>query len=120
MTVATAVGTVSFVIVDCHDPDRLAGFWSGLLGVPEADRGEGWVDLGALADGGPQLSFVAVPEAKAGKNRLHLDVRVPDLERATARAARLGARPVSDVYQSSHPWRVFADPEGNEFCLVSA
>jgi predicted enzyme related to lactoylglutathione lyase len=120
---AVAVGTVSYVVVDCADPGRLATFWGSLLGLPEAGRddgrGGGWIDLAVPAAGGPQLSFVAVPEPKAVKNRLHLDLRVPDLAEATARAERLGATVISEVRGTSHPWRVFADPEGNEFCLVS-
>jgi predicted enzyme related to lactoylglutathione lyase len=115
-----AVGAVSFVIVDCQDPGRLAGFWAGLLGVGEKERGEGYVDLEPIMPGGPQLAFVTVPETKTVKNRLHLDLRVPDLDEAVARAERLGAQVISEVRGTSHPWRVLADPEGNEFCLVSA
>jgi predicted enzyme related to lactoylglutathione lyase len=51
---------------------------------------------------------------------LHLDVKVDDLDAATAAAVTRGARPLSDVQGGVTPWRVFADPEGNEFCLVTA
>jgi predicted enzyme related to lactoylglutathione lyase len=50
---------------------------------------------------------------------LHLDVKVDDLDAATSAAVRRGAQPVSDVQGEESPWRVFADPEGNEFCLVT-
>ncbi len=69
------------------------------------------------------LLFVPVPEAKAGKNRLHLDFRPvgddPDQETEVARFERLGARRV-DVGQGDGSWVVMTDPEGNEFCVLAA
>ena len=63
--------------------------------------------------------FVTVPEGKAVKNRLHLDVRPADgsIEAEVARLVALGARR-ADVGQGSQPWAVLADPEGNEFCVL--
>ena len=50
----------------------------------------------------------------------HVGVRVDDLDAATAAVVDRGARPVSEVQDGGgDPWRVFADPEGNEFCLVT-
>ena len=67
------------------------------------------------------MVFVAVPEGKAAKNRLHLDVRPaggsPEAE--VERLISLGARR-ADVGQGSSPWAVLADPEGNEFCVLGA
>jgi Glyoxalase-like domain len=67
----------------------------------------------------PTLVFVAVPEGKAVKNRLHLDVRPIDgpHEAEVERLIALGARP-ADVGQGRVPWVVLADPEGNEFCVL--
>jgi len=65
--------------------------------------------------------FLAVPEAKAGKNRLHIDLRVDGCTTAEEldRLLALGARRV-DVGQGSDVTSVvLADPEGNEFCLLS-
>jgi predicted enzyme related to lactoylglutathione lyase len=107
------VGKVARVIVDSHEPTRVAEFWAQLLGTPVSGSGAGWVDVG-------DISFVAVPEAKSVKNRLHLDVLVSDLGAATVQVQKLGAKPISAIYDSPDPWRVFADPEGNEFCLVTA
>jgi predicted enzyme related to lactoylglutathione lyase len=53
------------------------------------------------------------------KNRVHLDLRVADVEAATARVHELGARVLRDVREHGGWFRVLADPEGNEFCLVS-
>ncbi|MCQ0004672.1 hypothetical protein LUX73_08095 [Actinomadura madurae] len=52
-----------------------------------------WLDLEPLGTGGPVLSFQRVPEGKKAKNRLHLDLDVPDVRAAGERAARLGATP---------------------------
>jgi hypothetical protein len=62
-----------------------------------------------------------VPESKTVKNRLHLDVNVTDRDRDAEleRLLGLGARPV-DVGQGEQTWTVLADPEGNEFCLLSS
>lgn len=59
-----------------------------------------------------------MPEAKAGKNRVHLDIAATDLVVAKARVEALGGRRV-EGYESGG-FLVMADPEGNEFCLVPA
>ncbi len=119
------MGTVvSQVSVDAHDPLALARWWADVLGwtvVPDED--EGTVDLlppdGAAAT--PWI-FVPVPDDKRTKNRLHLDLRpADDTDQATehARLLALGAVP-ADVGQGDDvSWHVLADPEGNEFCLLS-
>jgi predicted enzyme related to lactoylglutathione lyase len=111
---------VAVVVIDTVDPARLAAFWSRLLEVDVVDADDDWIDVGPLAEGGPLLAFQRVPEAKTDKNRLHLDVRVRDLADGAARAAALGARPLAAARGTPNaPWQVFADPEGNEFCLVT-
>jgi hypothetical protein len=67
----------------------------------------------------PSLLFIRVPEAKTGKNRLHLDVNTFDSDQGAEleRLLGLGATPV-DVGQGEQRWHVLADPEGNEFCLL--
>ena len=67
---------------------------------------------------GPMLVFQPVPEDKAGKNRLHLDIApaTGSQEDEVERLVRLGAMRVAD--EAEHPWVVLADPEGNEFCVL--
>jgi hypothetical protein len=65
------------------------------------------------------LVFVAVPEHKTVKNRLHLDFRPDDRDREVERMLALGATR-ADVGQGEESWVVLADPEGNEFCILSA
>ena len=55
------------------------------------------------------------------KDRVHLDLGPRPGEDHLAEAKRLqdlGARPV-DVGQGDVPWVVLADPEGNEFCVLT-
>ncbi|MEU4351059.1 VOC family protein [Streptomyces sp. NPDC023838] len=106
------------IVVDCAAPDRLARFWAALLGGTPVVRDAGWAYLDA--PGTARLAFQRVPEEKAGKNRLHLDLAVEDVARARAAAVRLGARPVgATVTDAQGAFQVMRDPEGNEFCFVS-
>ncbi|MCK2213755.1 VOC family protein [Actinomadura sp. ATCC 31491] len=106
------------IVVDCRDPQRLVRFWAALLGGDPVDRARGWSHV--EPPGGVRLAFQPVAEDKAAKNRLHLDVAVEAIEPAAARALALGATrigpPVTDDQGS---FQVMADPEGNEFCLVT-
>jgi hypothetical protein len=75
-----------------------------------------------LAERGPGLVFVPVPEGKAGKNRLHIDLAPgPDDHQAAevARLEALGATRADAGQQPEHTWVVLADPERNEFCVLS-
>ena len=67
----------------------------------------------------PGLLFGEVGEPKVGKNLLHLDLRPDDRDAEVERLLALGATRV-DVGQGDSPWTVLADPEGNEFCVLSA
>jgi hypothetical protein len=70
---------------------------------------------------GPYLRFIRTPDGKAVWNRVHLDLRPypgDDPEAEAAKLRSLGATTV-DLGQSDIPWKVLADPEGNEFCLLA-
>jgi hypothetical protein len=67
----------------------------------------------------PGLLFASVPEPKTGKNRLHLDFRPDDRDAEVDRLLALGATR-ADVGQGEQSWIVLADPEGNEFCVLSS
>jgi predicted enzyme related to lactoylglutathione lyase len=58
-----------------------------------------------------------VPEEKAVKNRVHLDVKVPDRAAEIERLVELGGNRVRDAEEDGEAWTVMQDPEGNEFCL---
>ena len=67
----------------------------------------------------PAWLFVQVPEAKAAKNRLHLDFSTADRGAQVARLVALGARPLGEHEEEGERWTVLADPEGNEFCVAA-
>ncbi len=118
---------VSHTSIDCGNAYELSEWWKQVLG---------YVDL----DGDPNLPgheecmirdsetdhrvlFIEVPEAKSGKNRIHLDLRPRDLTRAeeVERLLGLGATEVWDLrgkYGEGTGWVTLADPEGNEFCII--
>ena len=108
---------VTDITLDAVDPDRLAQFWGQLLGLATADRFGPYLNLEPLP-GGITLGFQRVAEAKSGKLRMHLDLRVSDLAAAVARVVELGGQHLRDVEELGHHWAVVADPEGNEFCLL--
>ena len=113
-----AIGRLSHLIIDCTDADRLAAFWSEALGVEVAARWNQYVMLTPTIDGGPAVAFQEVSEPKQGKNRVHVDLEVPDLDEASARVEALGGSVIEDHEQDGVHIRVVADPEGNELCLV--
>lgn len=116
--VGPAVGVVSTVMHDTVDLDRAVAFWSAVLGLEVVHRDARYVYLSPLHPGGAHLAFQLVPEAKTAKNRLHLDVRVPDRAGFAAHVVSLGGRIVGEHQEGDYPtWTVMADPEGNEFCI---
>ncbi|MFD4969819.1 VOC family protein [Streptomyces sp. NPDC058424] len=69
---------------------------------------------------GRRLLFQRVPEAKSGKNRLHLDLHPGEGRRAdeVERLKGLGARVLRHVREHGGEWMVMEDPEGNVFCVA--
>jgi predicted enzyme related to lactoylglutathione lyase len=109
------------ITFDAADPARLARFWAEVFGWPEPQTDREFVWISATGDHTvlPMMVFGPVPEAKAGKNRVHIDVSPVGCDQATEleRLLALGATH-ADVGQGDTPWIVLADPEGNEFCLL--
>ncbi|MCW2781683.1 MAG: hypothetical protein JWR35_2132 [Marmoricola sp.] len=100
--------------VDCRDPELVATWWAQAFGrettYNDNEHGSWWTVEGVTDDPILTMDFVAVPEPKTVKNRIHWDVygEVADFEAH-------GATPLWDTGR----WRTLADPEGNEFCVFS-
>jgi catechol 2,3-dioxygenase-like lactoylglutathione lyase family enzyme len=136
------------VTFDCADPDALADFWAAALHYVKQPPPEGYAsweaflaehgmgDLigtaSAIVDpdrAGPRFYFQRVPESKTAKNRMHLDLNVPEVRRVgmeegkrrivaeVNRLEELGAVKVGTYEQHGETWTVMKDPEGNEFCV---
>jgi catechol 2,3-dioxygenase-like lactoylglutathione lyase family enzyme len=118
---------ITEIAVDCTDPEALARFWTAALGYEVGQTEDGYVELVPPEGAGPAvptIGLLRVPEPKAVKNRLHLDVSATDRTRdeEVERLLALGATR-ADVGQGpldsgGVTWVVLADPEGNEFCVL--
>jgi predicted enzyme related to lactoylglutathione lyase len=112
---------LSAIAIDAVNPRVVADFWCAVLGWVALADDDGVISIGGADGGPPTIDVCPVPEAKTVKNRLHFDLRADQVERSAElrRLLDLGAKPV-DVGQSPDvSWTVLADPEGNEFCLLS-
>jgi hypothetical protein len=109
------------VCVDANDPLRLARFWASALGWHASDDISGAIALVPNDGTRFQIHFLPVPEKKAGKNRIHLDLTTTstdDMTGTVERLIELGARHVDIGQGPDEPHVVLADPEGNELCVI--
>ncbi|GAB3267902.1 VOC family protein [Arthrobacter pigmenti] len=117
---------ISHTSFDCSNAYQLSLFWAAVLGYaqdpenPDEPGDEECMIFGP--DGATPLLFIEVPERKQIKNRLHLDLRPTDRTRdeEVERILDLGGTVVEDLRTADGGWVVFADPEGNEFCVLRA
>ncbi len=121
----TRVAALASISIDCPDPDSLASFYCGLLGLEEVfatpDR-----SVVALSGAGPMLTLMRVepyespswPTGPRGQ-QMHLDLAAGDLESDVAAAIELGAREAK-FQPAPEQWRVMLDPVGHLFCLSAA
>jgi len=110
------------LVLDCADPDALAAFWAPALGYTNVGSAGSYVMLLPAEGDGPQLLLQRVAEAKAAKNRMHLDIHVADIAAEANRLAALGARRLEMHPLEEHGthWFLMSDPEGNEFCICDS
>ena len=107
------------LIVDSTDPEALGRWWATALEWVVVNDDPEDFEIRPAPDRLPGLLFARVPERKSLKNRLHLDFRPDDRDAVVARLLDLGATH-ADVGQGDESWVVLADPEGNEFCVLSS
>ncbi|WP_375430950.1 VOC family protein [uncultured Friedmanniella sp.] len=133
------------LVIDARDPHALADFWAAALGAEVEDNAgliEGllaaghaqqsdtlvhrgrlsWRDLTAVRGAGPRILLQRVPEDKAVKNRLHVDLNVSSgpggkerLRGEVDRLVALGAVECREWREPGGHWIAMTDPEGNEF-----
>jgi catechol 2,3-dioxygenase-like lactoylglutathione lyase family enzyme len=129
---------IESIVFDCRDAAPLARFWGDALGWSVAPYDE--EELERLASRGvydpeddpsvmveppsgadlPVLFFTEVPEEKAVKNRVHLDLAADGpLEDEVQRLEGLGAQLRNWAEEDGSTWCVMLDPQGNEFCVVT-
>ena len=109
------------VLVHSVDPAALGQWWAEALGwvvVYQSESGDEF-EIRPEPDRMPGLDFVRLEEAKKAKSRLHLDFRPDDQDAEVARLVAHGARRVDVGQGDEASWVVLADPEGNEFCILS-
>lgn len=123
------------LVVDCQDPRKQAAWWAQALDwtvIHESDKEcvivPSWADDTFIRETpwervGPGMVFVPVSGGKSTKNRLHIDL-APHISQnrdaEIARLERLGATKLDVGQSSAATWTVLADPEGNEFCVLSS
>ena len=111
------------IVVDASDVRLLADFWKQVLDWQVVYESDDEMVIAKDENTYPAILFGTVPEAKSIKNRLHIDLNPDDQDAEVERLIGLGARRV-EVGQSkaAEPvrWVVLADPEGNEFCVLTA
>ncbi|WP_407563167.1 VOC family protein [Streptomyces sp. 184] len=115
---------ITELVIDAADPERLAAFWSEVLGYVELDRDDSGIEIGPpdAGFGGlqPTLVLSLSSDPRRGKLPLHIDVNATDRDQEAEleRLLALGAVHVDVGQTGAESWYPLADPEGNEFCLL--
>ncbi len=119
------VGKLTQFVLECKDPAALAAFWQVVLDLPPATGDDDWMTLSWEPVGRFSFHRAAryVPPpwpGKHGEQQAHFDLLVDDLDQACEHVEKAGAQPLSEVLDPGpKAWRIYADPAGHPFCLVS-
>jgi hypothetical protein len=113
-------GPIATVVVHCADPRALAAFWGEATDWTVHAVDDDHARLRAPEGVGPYLELVRTADGTGVPTRVHLDLLPDPVEDQASEVARLHALGATDadVGQGDVPWRVLADPEGNEFCVL--
>jgi hypothetical protein len=118
---------VAHTTVDCHHAYELSEWWKQVLGYVdvEGDPNEPGHEECMVVDPGTghAILFIEVPDAELPAKRVHFDVRprTGTRDEEVERVRALGAVQLHDrrdVHGPGTGWGVFADPEGNQFCIL--
>ena len=114
--IGQGAGPIAALPLHSADPDRDAAFSAEIIGWVPWVATPGTTTLRHPAGVGPLLELGPEPESSRGRNRLNLDVRPDGRDHdVVGRVLKWRATPLTDP--SDHPWLVFADLSGNEFCV---
>ena len=108
---------IEAIVLDVSDLHRAMTFWTSITGRKFCPSYEANFRRTSF-DSGPDLVLQEAPEIKSGKNRVHLDIEVPDLGAGLRRVAAAGGHLVTRADNEFGSHVVCADPDGNEFCLT--
>lgn len=115
------VGRLEAIVIDVADLEIAMEFWSSVTGYTFGPSVTLQYRATVMPDSGLKLILQQVPETKAAKNRVHLDIEVSDLEHALLQVETLGGSLVERVHiPDVGSLIICADPDGNEFCLIPA
>jgi predicted enzyme related to lactoylglutathione lyase len=112
---------LAVIVIDAIEPRPIADFWAAVLGWRIVEEEADIISLAAEGSAAPGIDVARVPERKTLKNRLHFDLRADGStqRQEVERLIGLGARRVDVGQGPDVSWVVLADPEGNEFCVLS-
>ena len=106
------IGELSGIVIDVQDLDKAECFWTVILGGSVMFKDSQYVAF----DSSPRVALQKVAEVKTSKNRMHLDIRVLNIEVAAEQVVSAGGSRLRNF--DAEGFLVMADPDGNEFCLV--
>jgi predicted enzyme related to lactoylglutathione lyase len=110
--------SVENITFDSTDPDKLAEWWARVVDGTVNPLAPGFF-VTVTRPAGPGLAFQKVGDPTPGKNRVHVDFSAPDLEAEVKRLVDLGATETGRGEAGpAFQWVVFADPDGNAFCVA--
>lgn len=112
------VGMLTHIGIDVADLDRAEAFYSALLGVERDRAWEQYIAFKPLPSG-LTVYLQRVPEEKISKTRVHMDLTVRNVQAALTRVEALGGRALREFVEPGEDLAVVADPDGNEFCLIT-
>ena len=112
---------IATVAINVIDVDLIADFWCAVLDWRRLEEDDVGVSIGPADGTWPTIDLWPVRDKKQGINRLHFDLRADGVtvEQELGRLITLGATRVDVGQPADASWVVLADPEGNEFCLLS-
>ena len=106
----------TWIGVVADDLEGQAAFYRDVLGLPETERGEGWVQFDL--DGGLFEVIQRSAEPQYGSRRTQVGFTVDDIEGARAALIAAGVEPLTEIEgddDTDNRWAYFRDPEGNVF-----